>query len=419
MSKFFDVPVRRAKMATLVLGANGYNADANSRVDMTAWDGWRSPVAGKKPMLLALEFKLVGDFTTANGDAALASLYLQYMLDIVSLKGPGGIEIIRGAKGWHRWLYNYMKKGEIRGVRPRNIAANSSGALGHNARTVTMYVDFVEHKARNPYFRCWPAECFTSKSGGAELTLFQKSTAQSLFTGGSLVHLGLPTVTVEIWAHLWDIDARRMIIPAVILEASQPGDARLNPTPGLGAYLRIMMANSPAPADNTNAADIDDLSSYSVLNSFGYQNRYLIQGDEGLDLYMQKVSDEITEEQHSQLDDPTQNKAEYMLFNPSENRRGNVPAIPFVYPRNGQDITDAPIFTDDPKLTANGNSRAGLPASITWLTETIVPRTNAMLKSILSSMTTLRGTSITATPRVPQGYAGADSSRVPLVVDAS
>lgn len=424
MSKFFDVPVRRAKMATMVLGANGYNADANSRVDLTAWDGWRSPTTGKKPMLLTLEFKFTGDFTTANGDAALRSLFLMYMLDIVSMKGPGGIEIIRGAKGWHRYLYNYLNKGEIRGFRPRNIAANGSGTLGHNTRTVSMYLDFVEHKARNPYFRCWPLECFTSKSGGAELTLFQKSAAQLLFTGGAAVHLGVPTGTLEIWAHIWDVPATQVIIPAIVLESSQTGDARVNPTPGAGAYLRLMMANSPNGGDNGQAADVDDLSAYTTLNSFGYQNRYVVQGDEGLDLYMQRISEAITDEQHSQLDDPTGNKAEYMLLNPVENFDGHVRAIPFVTPRNGEDITEAPIFTDDPKLTANGNSRAGLPVSITWLTQTVQPRTNAQLQAIINSMTSLRGTKITAQARpFTQGgraiYAGADPSRVPLMIDAT
>jgi hypothetical protein len=423
MSKFFDVPVRRAKMATLAIGT-GLNADANTRVDMQSWDGWRSPQPGKKGMLLAFELKFTGDFTTANGDAALRSLFLQYMLDVATLKGPGGIEIMRGSKGWHRYLYAYLNKGEIRGLRPRNIAANASGALGHNTRTVTMYIDFVEHRARNPYFRCWPVECFASKSGGAEFVIYQKSAAQALFTGGSTVHLGVPTGTLEIWAHIWDVDAKRVMIPAIVLESSQAGDTRLNPTPGAGAYLRLMMAASPNVADN-DGTYADDLSAYATLNSFGYQNRYLVQNDEGLDLYMQKVSEEVSEEQHSQLDDPTQNKAEYMLFNPSENFDGHVRAIPFVYLKNGQDITDAPIFTDDPKLRANGDSRTGLPASVTWLTQTLQRRTADMLRAIVSSMTSVRGTTISAASVTPlvdgRGvpvYRGADQQLVPVQIDA-
>jgi hypothetical protein len=70
MSKFFDVPVRRAKMATLVLGA-GLNADANSARRHDRLGRLAQPDAGQKADAARLEFKFTGDFTTANGDAAL------------------------------------------------------------------------------------------------------------------------------------------------------------------------------------------------------------------------------------------------------------------------------------------------------------------------------------------------------------
>jgi hypothetical protein len=103
-----------------------------------------------------------------------------------------------------------------------------------------------------------------------------------------------------------------------------------------------------------------------------------------------------------------------MLFNPSENFDGHVRAIPFVYPRNGQDITDAPIFTDDPKLTANGNSRTG-SARVDHVAhaDAAAAHQRDMLRRS-SRMTSLRGTTITATPRVTNRRALRRRRRVPL-----
>jgi hypothetical protein len=145
------------------------------------------------------------------------------MLDIVTLKGPGGIEIIRGAKGWHRWLYNYLNKGEIRGVRPRNIAANASGALGHNTRTVTMY---STSSSTAPATRTSVAgrSSASRRSRAAPSSRSSRSRRRRRSSpAAATVHLGVPTGTLEIWAHIWDVDAKRVIIPAIVLESVAGG----------------------------------------------------------------------------------------------------------------------------------------------------------------------------------------------------
>ena len=76
---------------------------------------------GLGPKLGGQALQLGGNFQTANGSAKVPSLLLQYMLDITTLKAPSGIELIRTSKGWHRYFYNYMQNGSLRGLLHRGL----------------------------------------------------------------------------------------------------------------------------------------------------------------------------------------------------------------------------------------------------------------------------------------------------------
>ncbi|HEX8010198.1 MAG TPA: hypothetical protein VF814_04600 [Casimicrobiaceae bacterium] len=415
MSKFFDVPTRRVVMATMTLGTD-LPANATKRVDMSNFDAWRSPVLGMKPMLLAIEARITGVFTTAAASAGLRDMFLQYLHDFVSLKGPGGIELIRDGAGWHRYLFNYLQKGELRGIRARALAANAGPGTASYTRTIEQFVDFVEHKAPDPYFRCWPFECFANKASGAELTVRLRDSA-TLFLSAAAVVLGLSSATIEYAVHLSDVPAANLQIPAIVLESNIGHENRVRATPGNGAYLRCVVANSPAPADNVGGED-DDLSGYDTIDSFGHEGRYLLK-DESVDTFVQRVTDEVSDEPASNFDDPSNYRAAYRMTSPFENFDGHLRMLPLIYLRNGQGLGDVPVFQDEPKLRVNGDVRTALPEEISWLTQQVIPRTKEQEKAILRSIR-INGTDtpISKAGVTPKRYAGHDPSRVPLIVDA-
>jgi hypothetical protein len=418
MSKFFDVPSRRVKMATLTLGS-GLNADADTRIDLTGFDGWRPAKSNRKAVLLALELEVSGDFATTDGSAKLGNLFLNYMLDPTSLKGPGGVELINPtSRGWHRPFYNYMQQGEMRGLFTRDIAANSSGSLAHHTRTMNMFLDFVEHRSPDPYARCWPAECFFTKGTGAEFIVKMKSAAQILFLSSAAVHLSFPSGTLTVYAHLSDVPANRLRIPSMLLERAINGDSRTNPTPGPGAYTRLLIANSPAPADNPGGED-DDLSDYTQIDYFGYAGNYGI-WKEDVAGYVQRVSDEISEEPRPQLDDPTSYRSDAYILNPLSNFDGHLRALVLQYLRSGDTLSASRVYADEPKLGANGDSRTNLPQAINFITQEPIARTSGMMSAILSTITRAsNGQPLNRTPILDPRYKSADPSRSPWIVDAS
>lgn len=418
-----NLHVRRVKVAALQAPVLAFDAD--TRVDLTAFDGWQSPYPTQKPVCVGLELQISGTniWQLAANSAALKDLFLGHMLDITQLSVAGGVDLIRGAKGYLRSLFNYLQRGRIEDVRARNLAA-PGGAPATYTRTITAMIDFLEPRLRNPFMRCWPVECLVSRQAGSQFLFKLNAAAKQFFVGGSASTLSIVTANtpvVTVWMHIVDVDARDVTMPAIVLESHQVSDTRVNPTPGAGAYLRILGTLSPVNADNygANGTDVDDLSAYSTIDYFGTPNNYAI-WKEDVSLYMRKVARSVSLDPPLLQDDPANGgnaKAQFQLFNPLENFDGHLRAIPFLYPKPGQDVNDARIFADDPKLGANGDSRAGLPASINWATHAVVPRTTAQLLAAINCLRTTRGTAVTNRPKIPPQYSKADPSRVPLSID--
>lgn len=421
MSKYFDIPSRRVKVATYTAGGD-LTLGTDKRVTLSGFDGWRPLSNAKKAILLALEFVVSGTFTLNAASAKLPAFFLNYMLDIPTLKGAGGIELIRNGKGWWRGFLNYMQAGQMRGLFTRDLAANGGGSPANYTRTFNQFVDFVEHRSPDPYARCWPAECFFgANTGGAELQFNMKGAVQTLFTGGAAATLGFTAGTVTIYAHMADVDARRVRIPTMLLERMIPTDQNVvNPSPKAGVYTRLLIANSPAPADNPGAT-ADDLSAYTQLDYFGYNGNFPIY-KEDVAGYIQRVSDEISEEQRPVFDDPTSERSDAYLFNPLTNFDGHLRGIPLQYLRSGESITASRVFKDDPKLGANGDARGGLPTAINFISQEPIARTAQQTSAILASISragnpqaNLQGRGTSPDPK----YAGSDPSRSPAIVDAS
>jgi hypothetical protein len=185
--------------------------------------------------------------------------------------------------------------------------------------------------------------------------------------------------------------------------------------------LRCLLAESPVAADNDGTV-LDDLSAITSLDYFGLPNFYTVYQQPTV-LHMQDMNKLISTEQPSQLNTNTGNKSEFRLLDPQQNFDGHIRAIPLIWPDKGANLTDGPQYNDKPLLGINADVGAGLPASYYFLCQTIEPRTDVVLNATMSALTSASsGQSLVgARVAVAPGYnvAGADLSRVPLLVNAS
>jgi hypothetical protein len=209
-------------------------------------------------------------------------------------------------------------------------------------------------------------------------------------------------------------------VPIAVSEfAIQTNLGDLAPSPGPGKYLRIIMANSPVPADNLGGVATDDLAAYTQIDSFGYAGvgNYAVY-QEPVERLLQRAMSDISTEKHSQLDDNSGNVSRFRLWDPNENFNGLTMAIPLVYPSKGTDFFNlAPLFSDFPRLHANGDSRVGLPDGFFFLCQRIDARTDQMLNAYLSAIKPVSGQGSLYGRPASQAHPG-DPSRQVLTVNA-
>lgn len=396
---------------TFTLGAN-LTAGQEKRIELSKVQPFLNP--GGKSMVKRIRFKNTATFTITAAQPKLPSLWLKVFLD-KKLVGPAGYQIVQSQPGWQDALWEYLQRGEIDWLRCRDIAAGVTSAT----RTWEQAIDFEEPMTLAPAARFWPLEAF--KAAGSALSLTLRATP--------LTVKGVATVTIASWTtkvylDVFDVDASMVPLPTLITRyslATQSGDAK--PSPGIGKYLRIAMANSPIPTDNVDTAfgaggnTSDDLSSYLTVDSFGYQGNFAVY-QEDVDQLIQRKVKELSVEQHSQLDDNSGNKSEFRIGDPQENFDGLVRLIPVLTPSKGYaNIANAPRFADMPVLQVNGGSRAGLPGGFFWLCERIDARTDAVLNATVGAMTDVNGRSLLGrSAKVTPGYN--DPSVAPLLIDA-
>jgi hypothetical protein len=404
------IPTTPRLVKTLTLGSN-LTAGQETKIELSSVQPFVD--VGRKSMLKRLRFKVTAAFTITAAQPALASVWLKFFLD-KRLVGPANYPIVDKQPGWQDVIWAYLQKGEIDWLRCRDIAAGTTSAT----RTWEQAIEFEEPAIIGQGARFWPVEAFKAPGSGLYLTL----------RGPTLTLKGVATITItsctiQVYADVFDVPANAVSIPTLVTRyslATMAADA--TPTPGIGRYLRIVMANSPLATDNVDTTfgaaggTADDLSAYTTVESFGYQGAFSVY-QEAVDQLIQRKMREISVEQHSQLDNNAGNKSEFRFLDPQENFDGLLHAIPLVTPTRGtQDMQRLPQFADVPRLQANGGSRAGLPAGFNWLCERVDIRTAAVLNATVGALTDVNGRSAlgknTATAR---GYT--DPSVAPLTID--
>lgn len=397
----------RRKIASLVLGSAALPANTKTAVDMTKIPPFVQ--VGMRSVMMKLEFKLTATFTEPASQPLLQTLYLKSLLD-TELVGPAGFIITAARKGWHDPIWEYMQRGRIDWIKGINLPAAGTAAT----RTWTQEIDFEEPLTSSPLARCWPVEAF--KAGGAGLFVTYKT--PYTIKG---VALTTTSLTLDIYAHVFDVKASEVPIPILVSElAVKTNGGDINPSPGIGQYLRILMSLAPVPADNDGTAS-DDLSAYTTIDYFGLQNAYAVY-QQPVPLYMQDLNKQIATEQPSQLNVNTGNQSEFRLLDPQQNFDGAIRAIPLVYPQKGSNIFNGPIYNDFPRLGANGDVTAGLPLNFWWLLQRLEPRTQAVFNATVGAMTSVstNRSLLGANGKIPSGLVGqADVSRLPMIVDAS
>jgi hypothetical protein len=399
-------------VATLTLGA-GLTAGTEKYVSLKDVQSFLSP--GFKSMLLRLRLVVQVTGTITAAQPALSSLFLKALIN-KRLVGPANYPIVADQPGWQDSLWQYIVRGEVGWKRCRDIAAGTTAFT----RTWEQGIDFEEPNLNSQTARCWPLEAFKAPNSGLYITL-----RATPLTIKGVAGFTITAATIQVFADVFDVPADQVSIPVPTTRYSIATNAAdLNPTPGIGKYLRMMMSNSPIPTDNvdqtfgaaTNTSD--DLSAYTTVNSFGYVGNQPVL-EEPVDQLLQRKVREVSREPHSQLDNNAGNKGEFRLIDPMESFDGLVRLIPLVTPGRGTSVVDARRFSDFPKLYANGGVRTGLPSGFWWLLERIDNRTDAILNGIVGAMTDINGRPILGRSAiVPPHYRGADPTIVPLIINA-
>jgi hypothetical protein len=401
-------------IATLTLGSN-LTAGTEKYVSLKDAQSFLNP--GFKSILLRLRLVVQVTGTISAAQPALSSLFLKALVN-KRLVGPANYPIVADQPGWQDSLWQYIVRGEVGWKRCRDIAAGTVAFT----RTWEQGIDFEEPMLNSQIARAWPLEAFKAPNSGLYVTLRATPIAGGI---KGVAGLTITAATIQVFADVFDQPADQVPIPICTTRySSATNAAELNPSPGIGKYLRMMMANSPIPTDNvdqtfgagTNTSD--DLSTYTTVESFGYTGNQPV-NQEPVDQLLQRKVRELSREPHSQLDNNAGNKGEFRLIDPMENFDGLVRLIPLVTPGRNTSVTDGRRFSDFPKLYANAGVRTGLPAGFWWLLERVDPRTDAILNGIVGAMTDVNGRPILGrTAMVPPTYRGADPSIVPLIINA-
>lgn len=401
---------KRRLVASLVMGSSGFSANTRTFVDMSKIPTFQT--VGMKSMLMKLEFELVGSFTHAASQPLLNTLFLKYGLN-TELWGPGNFIISQDRRGWMDPIWEYAQRGRIDWIKGQDVAASTTSY----SRTWTQEMDFEEPMLKSTIARCWPVEAFRAGNAGLYVTW---KTPFGPIDGVSAVTT--TALTINIYAHVFDIPASQLFLPILVREFAIKTDSGvLHPTPGIAQFLRCLLAESPVAADNDGTV-LDDLSAITSLDYFGLPNAYTVYQQPTV-LHMQDMNKLISTEQPSQLNTNTGNKSEFRLLDPQQNFDGHIRAIPLIWPDKGANLTDGPTYNDKPLLGINGDVSGGLPGNYWFLCQTVEPRTDVVLNATMAALTSSSSgqSLIGARAAVAPGYnvAGADLSRVPLLVNAS
>lgn len=409
------IQTKRRLVATLTLGSN-LNLNTRTFVDLSKIQPFID--VGNKSMLARVLIKTTATLTIPAAQPALPTLFLKALVD-KDLIGPGNYQITYGRRGWHDPIWGVMQRGELDGIRGADIAAGTTSAV----RTWTQAIDFEEPLLGGQIARCYPVEAFTAPNAGLWLTL------RSGFTIKGISSVTVSAAVISVYVDVFDVAADAVPLPIPMSEfALQTLANDINPTPGPGKYLRVVMANSPIAVDNSDPTfgagnsppTPDDLSAYTTVDYFGVAANYAVY-QEDVSLLMQRVSKDILTEKHSQLASNAGNKSEFRLFDPQENYDGLTRAIPLIYPSKGADLTQVPSYEAPPRLGANGGIRTGLPQGFWFLCQRFDPRSDSMLNALVGAMTASgTGKSILGrTAQIAPGYRGSsDYTRAPLIINA-
>jgi hypothetical protein len=407
-----QLPTKAVLLGTLNLG-NQINGNQWTPFALDGLPEFLTP--GNKAIVTKFETKITGVFTTSASDAALYSYFLHNCLDTEFY--AAGVRIV-SRQGWQDPIWDVLSSGRIGSDRCADLPATGGGGPGSYTRTFSKSIKFVDDRLSSRLARCWPA--ISLAKGGAYLRFYLHAAAEVLKT----VHLGLTSGTqLEVWAHLLDVPAAMVPVPAYVEEMSEDGKKETNPTPGLGQYMTIAMVNPPQ--NQGQGTSLDDLSAYTTIDSFGTKGRPIVDGEK-VDFVLRKFNEAMVDDVDARPANGPQatNKLETRSCDPRESADGLTRMIPLQYMRRGQDISEAPKFYGDfPRLRANNNVTTGLPTQVSFLVRRVQPRDPKMVGEIVKW---LSNDAINRPLVVPPGYtdgkgnmrANVDAQRIPLFADA-
>ena len=410
------LPEKIVRVGSFTLG-NQFSANKWFDVSFQNLPEYQLP--GFKSIITEIELKCALTATTLANDQALPGMFLHYLLD-TEVYGPGGARW-RQRKGWHDPIWNAVQDGRVLGQRAAALPL-TGGSPGSYARTFSKHIRFTEDLMSSRFAACPPS--IAMAKGNGKLRFFLHNSSEGVRPGGAgPLGLGCSAAVIDVFVHTIDVPNTKVPLCVFLEEMSIDGLSDMWPSPDIGDYLRIVLANGPA----FGATSWDDVSAYTNIDSFGVPGNFRV-FDTPVDLWYREFHKQITDQfgdEHTLLDAAAANqKAEFRVLDPIENNDGKLRGIPLVYPRFGQDIAEAVRFRGaKPLLKTNGNSRAGLPATIDFLVHRVQPRDDKALNAMLTALSpnaVHRGVDIPMSYKDASGkkLPGIDERRIPLLVDA-
>lgn len=413
MARPKQLPTKAFRIGSYTMG-NQFNGNKWFPVQLDKLPEYMVP--GNKAIVTAFEVKITATFSTAASDALLKSMYLHNVLDCEFY--AAGRRIFSN-RGWHDPIWSAFVDGRVAGRRCADLPATGAGGAGSYPRTFSKLYKFTDDRLSSRLARCWPA--ISLAKGGAYLRMFAHASAETI---KGVTALGMSALTLDVFAHVLDVPARYVPIPCFVEQMAEEGKKDVNPSPGLGQYMRVALVNGP---QNTGqGTSLDDLTAYTRIDEFGAKGKPIVQ-DEDVDFSLAKFHEAITEgEDPRPANGPTStNKLENRVLDPLENADGLIRALPLVYLRDGQDISEGPKFYGSaPTLKANNNVTTGLPTSVDFLVQRVQARDDKFVTEIVKH---LSRHAMDKRLTVPRGYTdgkgnmapGVDGTRIPLIADAS
>jgi hypothetical protein len=407
-----QLPTKAHKIASMDLG-NQFSGNKWFRVALDGLPEYLVP--GNKAMVVGFETKIRATFGTLASDPALKSVYLHNVLDTEFYAAGRRIE---SRRGWHDPIIAALVDGVQTGRRAQDLAVTGGGGPGSQQRTFSKFMKFTDDRLASRLARCWPA--ISLAKGGAYLNFYLHAAAEAI---KGVTGLSVTACTLDIYAHLLDVPAGAVIVPAFVETMSEEAKREKNPSPGLGQYMRIAMVN--APQNVGQGTSLDDMSAYTKINSFGVKGKPIVV-DEDVDFLLRKFHAAVTDDVDPRpaAGPSATNKAETRLLDPDENHDALTKAIPLFYLRDGQDMSEGVKFYGSaPQLTANDNSSSSLPSTVDFLVQRVQSRDDKFTMEVVKHLSRHAADKALT---VPRGYTdgrgnlapGIDGTRIPLFADA-